>query len=203
MLRVGLTGGIGAGKSEVARIFARLGANIVDADQLAREVVEPGTTGFAEVAQRWPQVIRDGAIDRPALAAIVFADAGEREALNAIVHPRVRARAAEIEAGVKDGIAVQVVPLLFESDYWKQCDVTIVVVAPLEMRIARVQARDGVGREDVAKRMAAQIDPEDARAKATYVIENAGDYSQLERASRAVWSSLQDRYCRTPGQTGR
>ncbi|HEY1728361.1 MAG TPA: dephospho-CoA kinase [Candidatus Baltobacteraceae bacterium] len=202
MLRVGLTGGIGSGKSEVARIFAQVGATIIDADQLAREVVAPGTDGFAAVAKRWPQVIRDGAINRAALAAIVFADASERDALNAIVHPRVRARAAEVERNAGDGIAVHVVPLLFEGDYWKKCDATIVVIAPVETRIARVLARDGASREDVLRRMGAQIDPEIARAKATFVIENAGDYSSLEAASRAVWSSLQDRNCRTPEQTG-
>jgi dephospho-CoA kinase len=132
----------------------------------------------------------------------VFADASERDALNAIVHPRVRARAAEVERNAGDGIAVHVVPLLFEGDYWKECDATIVVIAPVETRIARVLARDGASREDVLRRMGAQIDPEIARAKATFVIENAGDYSSLEAASRAVWSSLQDRNCRTPEQTG-
>ena len=203
MLRVGLTGGIGSGKSEVARIFGQLGATIIDADRLAREVVAPGTDGFAAVAQRWPHVIVNGAIDRAALASIVFTDAGEREALNAIVHPRVRARAAEIEREAGDGIAVHVVPLLFEGDYWRECDATVVVIAPAETRIARVLARDGVSREDVERRMRAQIDPELARARATYVIENAGDYSNLEAASRAVWSSLQDLNCRTPEQTGR
>jgi len=203
MLRVGLTGGIGSGKSEVARTFAQLGATIIDADQLAREVVEPGTIGFTAIAARWPQVIRNGGIDRAALAAIVFSDQGERDALNAIVHPAVRARASEIETEAGDDIAVHVVPLLFEGDYWKQCDATVVVIAPVETRIARVVARDGVSRDDVIKRMAAQIDPEIARARATYVIENAGERSALEAASRAVWSSLQDRNYQTPGQTGR
>jgi len=203
MLRVGLTGGIGSGKSEVARTFAQLGATIIDADQLAREVVEPGTPGFTAIAARWPQVIRNGGIDRAALAAIVFSDQGERDALNAIVHPAVRARASEIETEAGDDIAVHVVPLLFEGDYWKQCDATVVVIAPVETRIARVVARDGVSRDDVIKRMAAQIDPEIARARATYVIENAGERSALEAASRAVWSSLQDRNYQTPGQTDR
>jgi dephospho-CoA kinase len=203
MMRVGLTGGIGSGKSEVARIFAQLGATIIDADQLAREVVAPGTPGFAEVATRWPQVIRDGRLDRAALAAIVFADATERDALNAIVHPRVRARAAELEAAAGDGIAVHVIPLLFEGDFWKECDATVVVIAPVETRIERVHARDGMNREDALRRMSAQIDPDVARTKATYVIENAGAWSDLEAASRAVWSSLLDRDYRKPGQTAR
>jgi dephospho-CoA kinase len=203
MLRVGLTGGIGSGKSEVAKIFAQLGATIIDADQLAREVVAPGTPGFAEIAARWPQVIREGVLDRAGLAAIVFADAEERDALNAIVHPRVRARAAELEAKAGDGVAVHVIPLLFEGDFWKECDATIVVIAPVETRIERVHVRDGMSREDALRRMSAQIDPELARAKATYVIENAGARSDLEAASRAVWSSLLDRGYRTPAQTDR
>src|SRR5579872_5207531 len=190
MLRVGLTGGIGSGKSEVARIFAQLGATIIDADQLARAVVEPGTPGFTAIAERWPQVIRNGAIDRAALAAVVFADAGEREALNAIVHPRVRALAAEIETEAKDGIAVHVVPLLFEGDYWKECDATIAVVAPLEARIARVAARDQLAREEIERRIAAQIDPSEARSRATYAIENDADLATLASRTAAVWASL-------------
>lgn len=161
-------------------------------------MIAPGTSGFAEVAARWPQVIRDGAIDRPALAAIVFADPKEREALNAIVHPRVRARAAEIEQTAGSGIVIQVVPLLFESDFWKQCDATIAVVAPRETRIARVQARDGLTREEIERRMAAQIDPQEAAARATYVIENAGSRSELESATAAVSRSLQARCCPPP-----
>ncbi|MGH7716525.1 MAG: dephospho-CoA kinase [Vulcanimicrobiaceae bacterium] len=202
-MRVGLTGGIGSGKSEVAKIFARLGARIIDADQLAREVVAPGTPGFSEIAARWPQVIRDGELDRAALAAIVFNDSKERDALNSIVHPRVRARATELEAQAGDGVAVHVIPLLFEGEFWRECDATVVVIAPVETRIARVHARDGMTREDALRRMSAQIDPEAARAKATHVIENAGARSDLEAASSAVWSSLLDRDYRTPGQTAR
>ncbi|MBV8583506.1 MAG: dephospho-CoA kinase [Candidatus Eremiobacteraeota bacterium] len=200
---MGLTGGIGSGKSEVARIFARLGAQIVDADEIAREVVAPGTSGFSEVAARWPQVIRDGEIDRPALAAIVFADPREREALNAIVHPRVRMRAAEIEREAGSAIVVHVVPLLFEGDFWKQCAATVVVIAPVETRIARVERRDGLARDAIERRMAAQIDPDVARGRATYVIENDGNLSALGSASRAVWESLRARYYRPPEQSAR
>lgn len=203
MLRVGLTGGIGSGKSEVARILQRLGARVIDADKLAREVVEPGNPGFDAVAARWPQVISGVTIDRAALAAIVFANPAEREALNAIVHPLVRARAAEIERGIGDGVAVHVVPLLFEGDYWKQCNATILVAAPLEARLGRVQARDATSREQILQRISAQIDPQIARSRATYVIENDSSLPELEKRTRAVWESLLARDSRRPGQTDR
>ena len=202
-MRVGLTGGIGSGKSEVARIMGSLGAQIIDADLLAREVVAPGTEGFAEVAARWPQVIREGALDRPALAAIVFADPSAREVLNAIVHPRVRARAAELEQSPVDGIAVHVIPLLFETDAWKRFETSVLVVAPRALRIARVAARDGLSPEAIEQRMAAQIDPQEARARATYTIENDADRVTLESRTRAVWASLADRDSRPPAQSAR
>jgi dephospho-CoA kinase len=202
-MRVGLTGGIGAGKSEVARILAKLGAKIIDADQLARDVVAPGTSGFAEIASRWPQVVHGGVLDRAALAAIVFSDPAERAALNAIVHPRVRVRAGEIEQELGGGVVVHVVPLLFEGGYWKECDATIAVVAPRQARIQRVLVRDGVPRDDVERRMAAQIDPEEAAGRATYVIRNDAGLAELERATAAVWESLLARGCSPPERSGR
>jgi len=159
--------------------------------------------GFSEVAARWPSVIRSGALDRKALADIVFNDAKERQALNAIIHPRVRVRAAEIEAQAGDGITVHVVPLLFEGDYWKQCDATIVVVAPRDVRIARVLERDAMAREEIERRMASQIDPAEARGRATFVIENAGDLKALETATDAVWASLQARRSQPPANNAR
>lgn len=184
-------------------MLADLGAHVIDADQLARDVVEPGTPGFAAVAGRWPQVVANGAIDRPALAAIVFANPSERDALNAIVHPRVRERAAAIEQGLKDGIVVHVVPLLFEGDYWKECDATILVVAPLDARIERVRARDGSSREEILRRVAAQIDPQIARGRATYVIENDSDLATLRERTGAAWASLLARDSRRPERSGR
>jgi dephospho-CoA kinase len=191
-LRVGLTGGIGAGKSAVAACFRARGAQIIDADSLAREVVAPGTDGCAEIIASWPSVRgADGAIDRPALAAIVFADPTQRARLNAIVHPRVRARAAAIEATVPAGsILVQDVPLLFETDYWQRCDATVVVIAPREERIARVVARDGLSVAEIERRMAAQIDPEQARTRATFVIENDADLATLAVRADAVYDAL-------------
>ena len=193
-LRVGLTGGIGSGKSAVAAVFAERGATVIDADALAREVVAPGSDGLRDVAARWPEAIApDGALDRAALAQIVFADERARAELNAITHPRVRARAAEIERDVPRGVVVHVIPLLFEGDYWRQCEKTVVVIAPDEVRIARVVARDAAEREAVERRMAAQIAPELARGRADYIVENDGGLSDLrERAGRVYDALLRD-----------
>ncbi|BDE07992.1 dephospho-CoA kinase [Vulcanimicrobium alpinum] len=190
-LRVGLTGGIGSGKSAVAAFFAQDGATIVDADVLAREAVAPGSEGVRAIASAWPQAVdARGALDRPALAAIVFADPGARERLNAIVHPRVRALGAQREAEAPDGIVVHVVPLLFEGDFWRACDKTVVVIASDEARIARVIARDKAERTDVERRMAAQIDPGLARARADYVIENDGGLAALREQSARTYGML-------------
>ncbi len=190
-LRVGLTGGIGSGKSAVAAVFAERGATVIDGDVLAREVVAPGSDGLREIGAAWPQTIGpDGALDRPALAAIVFADEAARARLNAITHPRVRARAAALERDAPDGLVVHVVPLLFEGDFWRTCDRTVVVIAPPEVRIARVIARDATERAAVERRMAAQIDPELARARAGYVVENDGDLIELRERSARVYDAL-------------
>jgi dephospho-CoA kinase len=190
-LRVGLTGGIGSGKTAVADLFASWGATLIDGDLLAREVVAPGGDGLGEIAAYWPGVVdAAGALDRPALARIVFADEAARAQLNAITHPRVRALAAQREAEAPDGIVVHVVPLLFEGDFWRACDRTVLVVAQLSDRIARVFARDGVAAGDVERRIAAQIDPALARARADYIIENDGDLAQLSDRSRTVYDAL-------------
>jgi dephospho-CoA kinase len=190
-LRVGLTGGIGSGKSAVAEVFAECGATIIDADVLAREAVAAGSEGLHAIAQRWPDAIApDGSLDRAAMARIVFDDERARAELNAIVHPRVRARAAEIERDARDALVVHVVPLLFEGDYWRQCEKTVVVIAPPEARIARVMARDHVERDAVERWMLAQIDPELARARADYVIENDGDLAALRERSERVYDAL-------------
>ena len=190
-VRVGLTGGIGSGKSAVADLFAEYGAIIIDADVLAREAVAPGSAGFAAIAAHWPQTIHDGVLDRAALAAIVFADPTARAQLDAIVHPRVRALAAEREAAAgDDAMVVHVIPLLFEGDYWKTCARNVLVTAPRETRIARVMARDGWSREAIEARMAAQIDPEIARTLADDVIENDADRETLVRRARAAYDRI-------------
>jgi dephospho-CoA kinase len=190
-LRVGLTGGIGSGKSAVAAAFAKRGAIVIDADVLARVAVAPGSDGLAEIGANWPQAIRpDGALDREVLARIVFDDAAARERLNAITHPRVRERAAAMEHDAPDGIVVHVIPLLFEGDFWRSCDKTVLVVAPRDVRIARVIGRDSTERAAVEQRIAAQIDPAIARARADYVIENEGDLLDLDQRSARVYDQL-------------
>jgi dephospho-CoA kinase len=190
-LRVGLTGGIGSGKSAVASVLRERGATVIDADVLAREAVAPGSDGLREVAARWPQAIgRDGGLDRAAMASIVFADDAARAELNAITHPRVRARADELERSAPDGLVVHVIPLLFEGDFWRSCDRTVLVAAPDEVRIARVVARDATERAAVERRMAAQIDPALARTRANYVVENDGDLDELRERSLSVYHAL-------------
>jgi dephospho-CoA kinase len=193
-VRVGLTGGIGSGKSAVARFFSDWGAVVIDADVLAREVVAPGTPALAQIATAWPAVIdAGGSLDRAALSRIVFADAAARERLTAIVHPRVRSAAAELEAAAPAGsIAVHVVPLLFEGDYWRTCDVNVLVVAPAALRIARVVARDGLTAAEVEARIAAQIDPLRAAELANFIIENDADITALEARARRVYEALRD-----------
>jgi len=192
-LRVGLTGGIGSGKSAVAELWRARGAVIVDADRLARDVVAPGTPGLGAIARRWPAAIgADGTLDRAALAHIVFGDDAQREALNGIIHPRVRALADAMEANAPEGsIAVHVIPLLFEGEYWKSCDATVAVIAPDHARVSRVVARDGINAEGVLARMRAQIDPREARARATYVIENDADLETLRARAFAVYDQLE------------
>jgi dephospho-CoA kinase len=194
MPRVGLTGGIGSGKSAVAEVWRERGALIIDGDRLARDAVAPGSPGLREIALRWPAVVgADEILDRPALARIVFGDDRQRAALNGIVHPRVRALARALEAEAPAGtLAVHVIPLLFEGDYWRECDATVLVVAPDETRIARVMRRDGIDRASVLQRMRAQIDPAEARRRATYTIENDADPTTLRARANAVYDRLVD-----------
>jgi dephospho-CoA kinase len=190
-MRVGLTGGIGSGKSEVARILGSLGAYIVDTDKLAREAVCPGSDALRQIARLWPSVVRDDFLDRAALAQIVFHDPGARERLNAIVHPHVRRLADEADRYARaDQLIVHVVPLLFETGYVERVEASIVVIAPDEERIRRVMQRDRMSEEQVRSRMASQIDPEQARRRATHVIENDGDLSHLRERTQAVYEAL-------------
>jgi len=190
-VRVGLTGGIGAGKSAVATILGELGAFVVDTDAVAREVVAPQSDGLLAVARIWPQVVRNGVLDRAALADIVFNDAAARDRLNALLHPHIRRLALERErhAGAGQPI-VHVVPLLFETGYDRLVDKSVVVVAPLEARIARVVERDRSDEGRVRARMDAQVDPDVARRHADFVIENDGDLNHLRERTRAVYDAL-------------
>lgn len=193
MLRVGLTGGIASGKSEVSRRLAELGAVLIDADLLAREAVEPGSEGLAEVVRAFgPGILQDdGALDRAALGALVFADPERRGQLNAIVHPRVRARAAELMAAASDeAVVVQDIPLLVETGQAGSFDVVVVVDAPDEVRIRRLAERNGMTPEDAAARMATQATREERLAAADHVIENSGSLDELRAAVDRLWHEV-------------
>lgn len=191
-MKVGLTGGVGSGKSTVARLLAEHGATVIDADAIAREVVEPGTPGYdAVVAHFGDAVLRpDGALDRPALAAIVFADEQQRTALNGIVHPLVGARMAELMQAAPEGaVVVWDVPLLFENDLATGFDLVLVVEADAETRVARLVER-GMDEQDARARMARQASDEQRRAVADEVIRNDGDLDQLRRRVDDVWREI-------------
>ena len=199
MLRVGLTGGIGSGKSAVSERLTALGAVVLDADQAARAVVEPGTQGLARIAETFgPGVLReDGSLDRAKLAEIVFADEAARGRLNAIVHPLVHEhmRAAEqaaLEVRGDDAVIVHSVPLLAEGDRGKEFDLVIVVDVPPELQVERLAAR-GMPAEQARARMAAQATREQRLAIADIVVDNSGTLADLDRRLASVWAQLRAR----------
>jgi dephospho-CoA kinase len=190
VLRIGLTGGIGSGKSTVAGLLAGRGARVVDADRIAREVVEPGTPGLEAVAAAFgPGVLTpEGALDRPALAAVVFADPEARRRLDGIVHPLVRARAAELVAAAPpDAVVVQDVPLLVETGQAGSYELVLVVEADLDTRVRRLVGR-GVSEEDARARIAAQATDEQRRAVADVVLDNSGTVEELEAQVERFWA---------------
>lgn len=190
-MRVGLTGGIGAGKSAVARLFAEFGALVIDTDALSREATAPGSAGLSAIAREWPHVVHDGRLDRGALAKIVFADPGARARLEAILHPHIRRLAFERESAARAGqLVVHVVPLLFETGYAGGVNASVLVVAPDALRISRAAARDGLEAAAVRARMEAQIDPERAAERADFVIRNDGDVGALRVRARSVYDRL-------------
>jgi dephospho-CoA kinase len=189
MLRIGLTGGIGVGKSAVAGLLGGHGAVVVDADVIAREVVEPGSRGLAAVvAEFGPQVRReDGRLDRSRLASVVFADEGARRRLNAIVHPLVAERTAELlAAAAPDAVVVHDVPLLVENHLAGHYDLVLVVEAAEATRLARLAER-GMPADEARARMAAQAGDADRRAVADVVIRNDGTLAELAARVDAVW----------------
>jgi len=193
MVKVGLTGGIGAGKSEVSRLLASYGAVIVDADKIAREVVEPGTPGLAAVVEEFGADILapDGTLDRPKLGGIVFSDPGKLRALNAIVHPLVGARSAELEASAgPDAVVVHDVPLLTENGLAPLYDLVVVVDAAPQTQLDRLVRLRGMAEDEAKSRMAAQATREQRLAVADLVIDNDGPLEALEPQVRAVWERL-------------
>lgn len=199
MLTVGLTGGIGAGKSEVSRRLASYGAVLVDADRIAREVVEPGTPGLAAVVDAFgPEVLDvDGSLDRPKLGSIVFADPERLAVLNSIVHPLVGARSRELEqAAGPDDVVVHDVPLLTENNLQSLYDLVIVVDASPRTQLERLVGLRGMTESEARSRMAAQATREQRLAVADIVIDNDGPLEKLEPQVREVWNELTRRASR-------
>lgn len=196
MLRVGLTGGIGAGKSEVSRRLAAQGAMIIDADLIAREVVAPGTAGLAAVIEAFgPDVLgSDGALDRVRLGDIVFADQEKLARLNAIVHPLVGARMRELEDAAGSGaVVVHDVPLIAENGLADAYDLIVVVDVPPRIQLDRLARLRGMSREQVQARMAAQASREQRLSIADIVVDNSGSLAELDRQVGELWSELRRR----------
>ena len=196
MVKVGLTGGIGAGKSAVSRLLVSYGAVLIDSDRIAREVVEPGTPGLASVAAEFGAEVlaADGSLDRPKLGAIVFSDPERLRALNAIVHPLVRDRSAELErAAGPDAVVVHDVPLLAENGLAPLYDVVVVVDAAPQTQLDRLVRLRGMAEEDARARMAVQATREQRLAVADVVIDNDGPLEALEPQVRKVWEQLRER----------
>ena len=191
MLIVGLTGGIGAGKSTVANMFAQLGALVVDADKLAREAIEPGTTGFDEViAEFSTKILTDGDIDRQKLGKIVFKDVEKRKKLEAIIHPRVQeALAQKIKALSPGDILIYEIPLLVETGAAEKFDYIITVESDIELRKSRL-LKKGLYISQIEKRMASQATEEARSAIADSVIRNDGDEDSLLRQVENLWESV-------------
>lgn len=193
MLTVGLTGGIGAGKSEVSRLLVSYGAVLVDADLIAREVVEAGTPGLAAIVETFgPGVLTpEGTLDRPRLGSIVFEDPEKRAALNGIVHPLVGARSQELQAAAApDSVVVHDVPLLTENGLAGLYDVVVVVDATPETQLDRLMTLRGMSETEARARMAAQAGREERLAIADHVIDNDGPLAELEPQVRKVWEEL-------------
>ena len=196
MLLVGLTGGIASGKSTVSAMLAERGAEIVDADHIARQVVMPGTPAWCKIRDHFgPGVLHpDGQIDRQALADQVFADKSKLALLNEITHPAVFARIADrLEAHHdQDVIVVLDAALLIEAGLAEGVDVVVVVSSPREIQVERLAAR-GVGERDASNRIAAQLGPEQRLARADVVVDNSGSLEDLGRRVDEVWAELEQR----------
>lgn len=191
--RIALTGGIASGKSAVADLLAERGAVIIDADVLARAVVEPGTPGLAAIVERFGAAVlaADGSLDRPALGRIIFADPDARADLEAITHPAIRARARALRAAAPEGsVVIDVIPLLVEAGLADGFDTVIVVDADPDTQLRRLRSRDGFTAQEAGQRLAAQASRADRLAVADLVVPNTGDLADLRREVDQVWRRL-------------
>lgn len=198
MKRIGLTGGIGSGKSTVAEMLARRGALVVDADAISRQLMEPGSPVLAQTVEVFGQQILspDGSLDRPALAALVFSDSAQREKLNAIVHPAVRAESARLlEAAAADpafdGFVVEDIPLLAETGQADRFDGVIVVEAELAVRLHRLVEMRGMSEQDARARIEAQASDVERRKIATWVVDNSGELAATEARVQEVCAEIE------------
>ena len=193
---VALTGGIASGKTTVANLLAEHGALLIDSDQLAREVVEPGTPGLAQVVTRFGEQVltQAGSLDRQALGDIVFADAAARADLNAIVHPLVRRRRAELIAqAAADQIVVSVIPLLVETGLVDQFDAVVVVDVTSQTQVARLVRRNDISPEQAQARLDAQASRAERLAAADWVVTNSGSRAELEAQVERLWSQMRSK----------
>jgi dephospho-CoA kinase len=195
VLLIGLTGNIASGKTEVARIFADLGATVIDADELSRVAVQPGSPALAAIKARWgDQVLNaDGSLNRVAMRGIAFSNDQDRQALNAIVHPAVKRLRDQLvdEARQRgDKVVVAAIPLLYEAGLEHEYDRVILVDAPDDVRLSRLVRRRGIGAVEAQRMMAAQMPASAKRAKADVVIENQSDLKALRREVERVWLDL-------------
>ncbi len=196
MLRVGLTGNVGAGKSTVVSLFAGWGATVIDTDVLAREVVLPGSPALARIRETWGEgVIRKGGgLDRAQMRQIVFSDPEARGQLEEILHPAIRARCRELFLEAKargDRIVVAVVPLLYETGMETEVDVVVLVDAPVESRIERLVGKRGLNADEARAVAAAQMPAEEKRSRADFIIDNDTDIPTLERRAWETWKEIQ------------
>lgn len=192
-MRIGLTGGIASGKSTVARKLEQLGAFTIDADVLARDVVALGTEGLKAVVARFGNSVlaADGSLDRSVLARVIFADPQARADLNAIIHPFVRERAAELEAAAPVGaVVVHVIPLLVETGQQDRFDAVVVVDTTVEEQLRRLTRRDGLTQTEAEQRVAAQASREERLGAATHVIDSSGPVRETMRQVDELWQNL-------------
>ena len=200
----GLTGGIACGKSTVARMFEELGARVLDADQIARDVVRRGEPAYGEIVREFGEevLLPDGTIDRAALGRIVFSDAARRSRLNALTHPRIALESAKRLQSLKAGgasIVLYEAALLVETGGYKMHEGLIVVASRPEVHLSRLQARDGCSEDEARKKIASQLPLEKKTAVADYVIDNSGSLEETQAQVRKVWESLLSKCGRSAG----